>query len=130
MWWEGLPLPLYRPRDSRTASLGEEELESSSALTTWRIEAAPELYRAIAVWPSYFEAVWDELQHLAAYPPFRRRGRALYYYARSSSRFLAEPLEASREAMAAQGLSEDDLATVQATLDALRTGRVDGPGRV
>jgi hypothetical protein len=83
-----------------------------------QIAAAPELYRAIAVWPSYLEAVWDELQHVAAYPPFRRRGRALYYYARSSSRFLAEPLEASREALAAQGLSEDDLATVQATLDA------------
>jgi hypothetical protein len=83
-----------------------------------QLEAAPELYRAIAVWPTYLEAVWDELQHLAAYPPFRRRGRALYYYARSSSRFLADPLEASREALAAQGLSEDELATVSATLDA------------
>lgn len=85
---------------------------------TLQIEAAPELYRAIAVWPRYIEPVWDELQHLAAYPDFRRRGRALYYYARSSSRFLAQPIEASREALAAEGLSDDDLAAVQATLDA------------
>jgi hypothetical protein len=83
-----------------------------------QIEFAPELYRAIAVWPSYLDAAWDELQHLAAYPPFRRRGRALYYYARSSSRFLAEPLVASRDALSAQGLSDDDLVIVQSTLDA------------
>jgi hypothetical protein len=83
-----------------------------------QIEAAPELYRAVATWPRYLEPAWDELQHLAAYPPFRRRGRALYYYARSSSRFLAQPLEASRETLAAQGLTNDELALVQATLDA------------
>jgi hypothetical protein len=83
-----------------------------------QIESAPELYRAIAVWPRYFEPVWDELQHLAAYPDFRRRGRALYYYARASSRFLAQPLEANREALAARGLSDGELSAVQTALDA------------
>lgn len=82
-----------------------------------QIESAPELYRAVARWPRYLEPVWDELQHMAAYPDFRRRGRALYFYARSSSRFLAQPIEASREALAAQGLSEEELGQVQATLD-------------
>ncbi len=85
---------------------------------TLQLAAAPELYRAVARWPRYLDPVWEELQHLAAYPPFRRRGRALYYYARSSSRFLAQPIEASRAALLAQGLSADDLALVQATLDA------------
>lgn len=83
-----------------------------------QVEAAPELYRAVATWPEYLVPVWDELQHLTAYPPFRRRGRALYYYARSSSRFLAQPLEASRDALAARGMSPADLATAEATLDA------------
>jgi hypothetical protein len=55
---------------------------------------------------------------MAAYPDFRRRGRALYYYARSSSRFLAQPIEANRDALAARGLSEDELARVAVTLDA------------
>ncbi|MGE0134835.1 MAG: hypothetical protein AB7L91_06875 [Dehalococcoidia bacterium] len=83
-----------------------------------QIEAAPELYRAVARWPRYLEPVWDELQHMAAYPDFRRRGRALYFYARSSSRFLAQPIEGSREAMAAHGLSDAELGQVSATLDA------------
>ncbi len=83
-----------------------------------QLAAPPELYRAVAMWPRYLEPVWEELQHLAAYPDFRRRGRALYYYARSSSRFLAQPIEASRDALAARGLSEDDLTRVQVTLDA------------
>ncbi len=73
---------------------------------TLQLETPPELYRAVARWPVYLDAAWAELQHLAAYPALRRRGRALYYYARSASRFLATPLEASREALAAAGLSE------------------------
>jgi hypothetical protein len=83
-----------------------------------QIESAPELYRAVATWPRYLEPVWDELQHLAAYPLFRRRGRALYYYARSSSRFLAQPVEASRERLAAEGLTEAELDRVAGALDA------------
>jgi len=79
---------------------------------------APELFRAAAHWPAYLTAVWEELQHLAAYPLFRRRGRALYFYARSSSRFLAVPLEANAAALAAQGMSASALAQAKAVLDA------------
>ena len=69
-----------------------------------QLDATPDLYRAIAVWPGYFEAVWDELQHLVAYPLFRQRGRALYFYARSSSRFLAVPLRADEAALREAGM--------------------------
>ena len=69
-----------------------------------QLDAPPDLYRAIAVWPGYFEAVWDELQHLVAYPLFRQRGRALYFYARSSSRFLAVPLRADEAALREAGM--------------------------
>lgn len=79
---------------------------------------APELYRAIAAWPRYLDAVWEELQHLSTYPLFRRRGRALYFYARSSSRFLARPLEASREALLARGMTEAEVLRVREVLDA------------
>ncbi len=78
------------------------------------LDRAPDLYRAVAMWPRYLEVAWEELQHLAAYPPFRRRGRGLYFYARSGARFLAEPLEASPGALRAAGLSG-------ATIDAART---------
>jgi hypothetical protein len=77
----------------------------------------PDLYRAVAVWPGYLKAAWDELQHLVAFPLFRQRGRALYFYARSSSRFLAQPVEVSRAALAGRGVPEGELAQASAILD-------------
>ena len=83
-----------------------------------QLASPPELYRAIAVWPGYLEAAWDELQHLAAYPLFRQRGRALYFYARSSTRFLAQPLQADDEALRAAGVSAEAISEARATVDA------------
>ncbi len=85
--------------------------------TELQLEAPPDLYRAVAMWPGYLAAAWDELRHLVAYPEFRRRGRALYYYARSSSRFLAHPLEASRDGLRERGLSEMELDVAQAAIE-------------
>lgn len=82
------------------------------------VDAAPDLYRALATWPRYLEAAWDELQHLVAYPHFRRRGRALYFYARAGARFLAEPLRANPEALREAGLEEGAIAAAKAALDA------------
>jgi hypothetical protein len=79
----------------------------------------PQLYRAVATWPGYLEAVWDELQHMVAYPDFRRRGRALYYYARSSSRFLAQPIEVNQDALADAGMDEGAIEQARKTLDAV-----------
>jgi hypothetical protein len=78
----------------------------------------PDLYRAVAVWPAYLDFAWDELQHLSAYPPLRRRARALYYYARSSTRALAFPLAASTEALLAAGVTVAAIADARATLEA------------
>ena len=47
--------------------------------------AAPDLYRAVAVWPGYLQVAWEELQHLGAYPDFRRRGR--------QSRRFSDPID-------------------------------------
>ena len=82
-----------------------------------QIEPAPDLYRAAAVWPGYLEAAWDELQHLVAYPLFRQRGRALYYYARSSTRFLAQPLHADDDALAAAGVTPEAIAMARDEID-------------
>ena len=87
-----------------------------------QLEETPELYRAIAVWTGYLEAVWEELQHLVAYPEFRRRGRALYYYARSSSRFLARPLKASRQALRESGVAESDIEAAREAIDGALPG--------
>ena len=83
-----------------------------------QLDAPPDLYRAVAVWPGYLEAVWDELQHMVAYPLFRQRGRALYFYARSSSRFLAQPIEVSRDGLLARGLAAADFDAAKAEIDA------------
>jgi hypothetical protein len=79
---------------------------------------APDLYRAVATWPAYLAPAWDELQHLAAYPDFRRRGRALYFYARSGARFLAQPLAADADALRAAGLDDAAIARAHAAIDA------------
>ena len=81
------------------------------------LDAPPDLYRAVAVWPRYLEVAWEELQHLAAYPPFRRRGRGLYFYARSGARFLAEPLEADPAALRAAGLADATIEAARAAVD-------------
>ena len=85
---------------------------------TLQLSEPPQLYRAVACWPAYLEASWDELQHLAAYPDFRRRGRALYYYARSGAKFLAQPLEANEPALAAAGVPAEEIARARAIVDA------------
>ena len=82
------------------------------------LESPPELYRAVARWPRYLEPAWEELQHLAAYPPIRRRGRALYFYARSSTRFLAHPLRASEEELRGRGVARAALDRARAAVDA------------
>ena len=82
-----------------------------------QLDGPPDLYRAVAVWPGYLEAAWDELQHLVAYPLFRQRGRALYYYARSSSRFLAVPLRANAQALREAGVGEDAIAEARRAVD-------------
>ncbi|MCB9482606.1 MAG: hypothetical protein H6675_01240 [Dehalococcoidia bacterium] len=78
----------------------------------------PDLYRAVAATPGYLEVAWQELQHLAAYPDFRRRGRGLYYYARSGARFLAEPLRANPDALREAGLDDETIEAAGATLNA------------
>lgn len=85
---------------------------------TLQLAAAPQLYGILAHWPGYLEASWDELQHLAAYPDFRRRGRALYYYARSGARFLAEPLRADATALREAGVSDEEVGVARSIVDA------------
>ena len=85
---------------------------------TLQLDEAPQLYATLANWPPYLAASWDELQHLAAYPDFRRRGRALYYYARSGSRFLAAPLAANHAALTDAGVSDEEIEIAHAIVDA------------
>ena len=82
-----------------------------------QLDAAPDLYRAVAVWPGYLQVAWGELEHLVTYPLFRQRGRALYFYARSSTRFLATPIEVSRAALLARGARAADRDRAKSVLD-------------
>ena len=81
------------------------------------LKDAPDLYRAVAAFPTYLGAAWEELQHLAAYPDFRRRGRGLYFYARSGARFLPEPLHADDAALREAGLSDETIKAARSVLD-------------
>ena len=121
---QGRPAP--REDGERERAHLARELELASAVAGPLPEVAevlqlarpPELYRAIAVWPGYLDAAWDELQHLSAYPLFRQRGRALYFYARSSTRFLAQPLRADEDALRAAGVGAEAIAEARAVVDA------------
>jgi hypothetical protein len=86
-----------------------------------QLAEAPELYRALAALPdgtgpAYLALAWAETQHVAVFPALRRRGRALYYYARSAARFLAQPLAADAAALAVAGLAPEAFVTARAVL--------------
>lgn len=81
------------------------------------LDIAPDVYRAAARWPRYLEPAWEELQHLSAYPDFRRRGRALYYYARAGARFLAVPLNLTPEALDAAGIARAEVEAFRSVVD-------------
>ena len=121
---QGRPAPRESSARERAHLASEVEFASPAAgplpevAELLQLSSPPELYRAIAVWPGYLEAAWDELQHLATYPLFRQRGRALYFYARSSTRFLAQPLRADDAALGAAGVSSEAIAGARATVDA------------
>ncbi len=85
---------------------------------TLGLDDPPDLYRAVARWPVYLDAAWEELQHLGAYPDFRRRGRALYFYARAGARFLAQPLRANPAALRGAGLDDAAIEAAHEVLDA------------
>ena len=87
-----------------------------------QLDEPPTLYRAVAMWPGALDAVWAELQHLSAFPPLRRRARALYYYSRSSARFLAVPIAADAEALHARGMGEGAIAAARAAVEAALPG--------
>lgn len=86
--------------------------------TALQLDEAPQLYRAVGIWPGALDAAWDELQHLSTYPPLRRRARALYYYARSAARSLAHPIEANAAALHARGVEDDAIAAARASVEA------------
>ncbi len=121
---QGRPAPRESSERERAHLAREIEFASEAAgplpevAELLQLARPPELYRAIAVWPGYLEAAWDELQHLAAYPLFRQRGRALYFYARSSTRFLAQPLRADEEALRAAGVSVEAIGEARTVVDA------------
>ena len=113
------------PRDRDPVHLATEVPDAvtggallSELAETLQLPEAPQLYGVLARWPRYLEASWEELQHLAAYPDFRRRGRALYYYARSGARFLAEELRADADALRAAGIGDEEIEAARVVVDA------------
>ena len=85
----------------------------SNIIDVLQLKKAPDLYRALGKWQSAVDIFWDELQHLATYPDFRRRGRALYYYARAGSKFLAVPLNADIPSLKKIGISDEEIMRAQ-----------------
>ena len=85
----------------------------SNIIDVLQLKRAPDLYRALGKWQLAVNIFWDELQHLATYPDFRRRGRALYYYARAGSKFLAVPLNADIASLKKIGISDEEIMRAQ-----------------
>ncbi|MBG92988.1 MAG: hypothetical protein CL792_03310 [Chloroflexi bacterium] len=85
----------------------------SNIVDILQLSEAPDLYRALGEWQLAIDIFWGELQHLATYPDFRRRGRALYYYARAGSKFLAVPLNANFSSLNKLGISSKEIIRAQ-----------------
>lgn len=101
-----------------TMTLAEDDTPPLPEVTkALGLSKPPDLYRAAAAFPTYLRPAWEELQHLAAYPDFRRRGRGLYFYARSGARFFPEPLHADEAALHEAGLSDETIQAARAALD-------------
>lgn len=121
---QGHPQPRHTVEREQDHLMTKVEFASSNigalpAITErLQLSKPSELYRAVGFWPAYLEVAWEEIQHLAAYPLFRQRGRGLYYYARSSSRFLAQPLYADDAALRKAGITDNAIAQTDILIDA------------
>ena len=69
----------------------------------------PDLYLSFANHQDYLIYMWENLQHLSSFPDVRRLIRGIYYYAISSSKFLAEPIHISVQECISAGISLDEI---------------------
>ena len=98
-------------------ALEREFKESGDIAVVLGLDKPPDLYRSLAYFPKFLGHVWAEIRELQAYPEFRRRARALYYYSKSGSRFLASPLSANDLALGRLGITADSISKIRECLE-------------
>jgi hypothetical protein len=98
-------------------ALGKEFKESGDMAGVLGLDKPPDLYRALAHFPKFLGPVWEEIKELQAYPEFRRRARALYYYSKSGSRFLASPLSANDLVLGKLGIEANAISKIRECLE-------------
>ncbi|MEE2875739.1 MAG: halocarboxylic acid dehydrogenase DehI family protein [Chloroflexota bacterium] len=77
----------------------------------------PDIYRSTGEFPNFVELFWQEVKELHSYPDFRRRSRGLYYYARSATKFLANPIRASEADLLKLDLEVQDILVLRELID-------------
>jgi len=97
--------------------LGEEFVESDDIASVLGLDKPPDLYQSLAYFPKFLGPVWLEIRELQAYPEFRRRARALYYYSKSGSRFLASPLAANDFVLGELGVTAEEISKIRDCLE-------------
>jgi len=103
-------------RDTEIASGGEFE-ESDDIASVLGLDSPPDLYQSLAHFPKFLGSVWLEIRELQAYPEFRRRARALYYYSKSGARFLASPLSANNLILGELGVNSEEISKIRDCLE-------------
>jgi len=81
--------------------------------TVFKSTIIPDLYLSLSNYNEYLDYAWLQLQHLSSFPEVRQRSRGLYYYAVSSSKFLAYPFYGSIDRCLSLGINKIDLEKIE-----------------
>lgn len=76
----------------------------------------PDLYLGVAKFNDYLIFIWEQLQHLYTFPEIRKRSRGLYYYALSSSKHFAYPIEGDDTYCLKNNIDKNEIADIQQIL--------------
>tara|TARA_B110000438_G_C15793136_1_gene641650 strand:- start:1350 stop:2165 length:816 start_codon:yes stop_codon:yes gene_type:complete len=76
-------------------------------------DSVPDLYLSLTNHQDYLVYIWENLQHLSSFPDLRKRIRGIYYYAISSSKFLAKPIHGSVQECISLGISLDEINVIK-----------------
>tara|TARA_B110000196_G_C21145188_1_gene666181 strand:- start:2507 stop:3310 length:804 start_codon:yes stop_codon:yes gene_type:complete len=79
-------------------------------------DSVPDLYLSLTNHQDYLVYIWENLQHLSSFPDVRKRIRGIYYYAISSSKFLAKPIHGSVQECISVGISLDEINAIKGLL--------------
>lgn len=112
--------PRTKREDTHLAAglkLSDQFSEAADICEVLGTSKVPDIYRSTGEFSNFVELFWQEVKELHSYPDFRRRSRGLYYYARSATKFLANPIRASEADLQKLDLEVQDISAIRELID-------------